>query len=161
MYLFFGHNTEQGASSDNSNLEEDGSRRTPCCRHVPLQWCLPPQAWEEQNPSVLRERERAWRGTPCWEWGRHQNGGEALKEIGLSAWKGLNHRLIQVGTSYRGLCLGYPVLLPLWLMAHTEREGTDTGETVLQGTAATAKIMFVEGSTPWSTLLQRLGEQYK
>lgn len=107
------------------------------------------------------ERERAWRGTPRWEWGRHQNGGEALKEIGLSAWKSPNHQLIQVGTSYRGLCLCYPVLLPLWLMAYTEREGTDTGETALQEIAATAKKMFVEGSTPWSTLLQRLGEQYK
>lgn len=49
------------------------------------------------------ERERAWRGTPRWEWGRHQNGGEALKEIGLSAWKGPNHQLIQVGTRYRGV----------------------------------------------------------
>lgn len=49
------------------------------------------------------ERERAWRGTPPWGWGRHQNGGETLKEIGLSAWKGPNHQLIQVGTSYRGV----------------------------------------------------------
>lgn len=40
MYLFFGHNTEQRAASDNSNLK-NGTRRTSCCRHVPLQWRLP------------------------------------------------------------------------------------------------------------------------
>lgn len=29
--------------------------------------------------------------------------------------------LEQAGTSYRGLCMCYPVLLPLWLLAHTEQ----------------------------------------
>lgn len=43
------------------------------------------------------------------------------------------------GTGYRGLHACNPVLLPLWLVAHTGWEGRNMGEIVLQGTAATGE----------------------